>query len=211
MAISTRGKFVVGKTAMGMPSAMNAPTRDSATITVITAFEYVANHAGLLPSPGATRRLSGGDSTELSASLCGRRSGLGDFERISAIAFYASSFLPGLALAGVAFTFVLLGNPYCPLTITCSPGWSPFRIWIIVPCLIPVFTSCAYARLSDLTTITEVRSFGPVKIAAAGITSAFATVLAVIDTCAVVPGFSSPFGLSASTHTSSVVLLGSSA
>src|SRR5579863_1043549 len=75
----------------------------------------------------------------------------------------------------------------------------------------PTFTFFLLGALSLSRTMTVLIPSGDVSRAAWGITTAWATVSATMETRTLVPGRRLPFGLGACTQTSTVVLLGSTA
>ena len=98
-----------------------------------------------------------------------------------------------------------------PTVITFSPGCSPLTTCNLSGSLTPVSIFLSCATESAPTTITILPPCCEGSRAAGGITTASRMVSASTDICTVTPDLSFSPGLAASTQTSTVVLLGSTA
>src|SRR6202789_2347584 len=124
---------------------------------------------------------------------------------------YSFSAAGWAGFVGAIFTVVPSGKPYPPEVITASPSFTPETICTASGVRIPTSMFRACATPSAPATRTYGTSSAFFCKAAAGTTIASLTVRAVIETLTVMPGLRLEFGVEASTHTSIVVLPGSSA
>src|ERR1700733_16003089 len=101
--------------------------------------------------------------------------------------------------------------PYAPVVTTRSPGWTPLRICVPWPSVMPVFTSFWWAILSRPTTITAGLPDLVAISASFGTVTPSVRVRAARDTGTGEPALYLPVLLGTVTHTSSVVDPGSNA
>src|SRR5262249_33887800 len=122
------------------------------------------------------------------------------------------------SLAGAIWTLTFdrtsgssLNSSKAPVVATRWPLSRPSVTWTLPPSRMPVaiLRRCGLSSLS--ITMAKVAPDGLVSTAAFGPTSASGTVFAIISTRRLDPGRSVPSGLSACTHTSTVVFAASSA
>src|ERR1700723_2725122 len=124
---------------------------------------------------------------------------------------YSFSAAGWTGFVGAIFTAVPSGKPYPPVVMTASPSFTPETICTASVVRIPVSTFRACATPSTPATRTYCTSSAFFCKATAGTTIASLMVRAVIETLTVMPGLIAELGFEASTHTSIVVLPGSSA